>query len=193
MRLSSMVGGVAVVAALLTAGLLAGCSGGPQPASNTDSAAGVVSRLGAVPIPSVPTGTPAPVIASAGHPQLLAMGAPVQVTLPGGGQGMITTTGPAYDLPPGRVKPNAPVPGVITVTATATAGNLTLAGSDLASRDEQGNPVPLTATGPPTVSARPGHPATLRLSGTFHAGSAQINWQQDGHVIAMWDFTVEID
>jgi hypothetical protein len=182
---------------LLAAGFIGGCTSG-QPASssadpNTNSEAGVVSRLGAVPIPSVSQDTPAPVAASAGHPQLLAMGAPVEVTLPSGAQALITTTGPTEDLPPGGVSPNTPVPGVITVSATPIMGTVELAVADLASRDENGTVIALAPIGPARVSATPGHPATLRLSGTFHTGDAQINWQQDGHVLAMWDFTIEID
>ncbi|HYS38538.1 MAG TPA: hypothetical protein VEO01_23210 [Pseudonocardiaceae bacterium] len=39
----------------------------------------------------------------------------------------------------------------------------------------------------------PGDPGTLRVAGTFHQGGAQINWQQNGHVLAIWDFTIETD
>lgn len=35
--------------------------------------------------------------------------------------------------------------------------------------------------------------ATLRVAGTFQQGGAQINWQQGGHVLAIWDFTIETD
>ncbi|MEV5541875.1 hypothetical protein AB0L13_34055 [Saccharopolyspora shandongensis] len=47
--------------------------------------------------------------------------------------------------------------------------------------------------GPAVATASPGKPATLQLTGKFQVGQAQINWQQYGHVIAIWDFTVEID
>lgn len=196
MRSGSLVSSAALVVALLTVGFLAGCTSGPAspPAhQNVESASAVVSQLGAVPIPSVSQDTPTPVTASPGHPQLLAMGAPVQVILPSGAQALITTTGPTEDIPPGGVNPNTPVPGVITVSATATVGAVTLAVADLASRDEHGKAITLTPIGPASVSATPGRPATLRLSGTFHDGDAQLNWQQDGHVLAIWDFTIEID
>ncbi len=121
------------------------------------------------------------------------MGSPVAVALRGGAQALLTTSGPTEDLPPGQLKPNAMVPGVITVTATASAGSLRLSAADLASRDQTGTPVALTPVGPATVSATPGHPGTLRLSGTFRQGDAQLNWQQDGHVLAIWDFTIETD
>jgi hypothetical protein len=174
------------VSALVTATvLLAGCTSRPA----AQSAADVVSSLGAVPIPTAPAGVPAPVNASIGHPQLLAMGAPVAVSLPGG-KALITTSGPTEDLPP---KPNAPVHGVITVTATPSTGSLRLSAVDLASRDQTGAAVTLTPVGPATVTATPGHPGTLRVAGTFHQGGAQINWQQDGHVLAIWDFTIETD
>lgn len=184
--------GAAVVAGWLVTGcLVTGCTpaAAPDPAPRTAPPASV---LGAVPIPSVPTGTPAPVTASVGHPQLLAMGAPVQVNLPGG-QGLITTDGPTENLPPGGAVPGSAVTGVITVTVTAATGRIDLTTADLACRDETGAVVALAPVGPAAVVASPGHPATLRLSGTFHDGDAQINWRQAGHVIAIWDFTIEID
>jgi hypothetical protein len=183
----------ALTTTVLLAGLVAGCTSQPATSPSPNSAAAVVSSLGAVPIPSVPTGTPAPVTASIGHPQLLAMGAPVRVSLPGGTQALITTSGPAIDLPPGQVKPSGPVSGVITVTAMPSTGSLRLSAADLASRGQTGAPVTLTAVGPATVTAAPGRPASLQLSGTFHQGDAQINWTQDGHTLAIWDFTIETD
>jgi hypothetical protein len=175
------------VGALLTATVLvAGCTPAPQ----SQSAADVVSSLGAVPIPTVSAGVPAPVNASIGHPQLLAMGAPVAVSLPGGMQALITTSGPTED---GQLSPKAPVHGVITVTVTPSAGSVRLSAVDLASRDESGTAVALTPVGPATVTATPGHPATLKVGGTFQQGGAQLNWQQDGHVLAIWDFTIETD
>lgn len=44
-----------------------------------------------------------------------------------------------------------------------------------------------------TVTASASQSATITLSGSFKAGDAQINWQQDGHVLAIWDFTIEND
>ncbi len=181
---------VALIAAAL---LVGGCTNQPPAGPDSQSAGDVVRGLGAVPIPTAPTGVPAPVRASVGHPQLVAMGSPVAVALRGGAQALLTTSGPTEDLPPGQLKPNAMVPGVITVTATASAGSLRLSAADLASRDQTGTPVALTPVGPATVSATPGHPGTLRLSGTFRQGDAQLNWQQDGHVLAIWDFTIETD
>lgn len=192
MRQTSRSVAVSALAALTATVLLAGCTHQPS-GSDSQSAADVVSSLGAVPIPTAPTGVPAPVNASIGHPQLLAMGAPVAVSLPGGVQALITTSGPTEDRPTGPLKPNAPVHGVITVTVTPGAGSLRLSAADLASRDQTGAQVTLTPIGPATVSATPGHPGTLRVTGTFHQGGAQINWQQNGHVIAIWDFTIETD
>lgn len=189
MRLKS-VKVVGVLAALTTV-VLAGCSGQPQP-SKPETASDVISSLGAVPIPSASQGTPAPVTASVGHPQLVAMGAPVQVTLPGNVQALVTTSGPASDASSGA-NPKAPVVGTITVTVTPSAGTVRLTAGDLTCRDQTGAAVPLTPKGPATVSASPGHPATLTVTGSFQSGDAQINWQQAGHVIAIWDFTIEND
>lgn len=181
----------ALTASVLLVGFVAACSS--QPAATAPNSAAVVSSLGAVPIPSVPTGTPAPVTASVGHPQLVAMGAPVEVSLADGTRALLVTSGPTVDLPPGQVKPNGPVPGVITLTVTPSTGSLRLSAADLGSRDQSGSAVALTPIGPAAVSVSPGHPATLRVSGTFHQGDAQINWQQGGHVLAIWDFTIETD
>jgi len=82
---------------------------------------------------------------------------------------------------------------VITMTATPSAGSVHLSAVDLASRDQTGTQVTLTPVGPATVTATPGHPGTLRVAGTFQQGGAQINWQQNGHVLAIWDFTIETD
>jgi hypothetical protein len=184
---------VAVLAVGLFLTSCTGTSTSQAAAPSSESAAGVVSRLGAVPIPRASTGAPAPVTASVGHPQLVAMGAPVRANLPGGAQALIATGGPAVDTPPGGPKSNAAMPGVITVTATASTGTVVLAAADLACRDQTGAAVTLTPVGPASVTATPGQPATLRLSGSFRNGEAQINWRQAGHVLAIWDFTVEND
>jgi hypothetical protein len=196
MPLSVLTSRVAVgaSAALTATVLLAGCTSQPVAHStNADSAGAVVSSLGAVPIPTAPKGVPAPVSASIGHPQLIAMGAPVQVTLPGGTAAVITASGPATNPPPGQTKANGPVTGVIAITVTPSAGTVRLAAADLHSRDQTGQQVSLTPVGPASATATPGHPATVRLSGTFSQGDAQINWQQAGHVLAIWDFTIESD
>ena len=195
MRLSRSAVSVAVsaLAALTATVLLASCTSQPASKPKADSAAAVISSLGAVPIPTAPTGIPAPVTASVGHPQLVAMGAPVRVTLPGGAQVVITASGPTENLPAGQAKPTGPVVGVISVTVTSSVGSLGLAAADLDSRDQTGQPVVLTPVGSATATATPGHPATVQLSGTFHQGDAQINWRQGGHVLAIWDFTIETD
>lgn len=153
----------------------------------------MTSQLGAVPVPSASVGAPAPVNASVGHPQLLAMGAPVLVTLPNGTRALITTSGPTENLPPSGARPGSTVTGKITIAAKVDSGSLRLATSDLSSRDQNGKQIALHADGPAEVVASKGHPATLKLAGTFADGSAQINWQQQGHLLAMWDFTIEID
>lgn len=181
-----------VLGSVLLAGLvLTGCASQPGSAPG-DQAADTVHRLGSVPVPSAEPGPPAPVPASIGNPQLLAMGAPLRVSLPGGVDALITTSGPAEDLAPVHT-PDDPVPGVITITAIPSAGSVQLSAADLSSRDEHGTDIPLTPVGPATVTAAAGQPAILRVSGLFHDGQAQINWQQGGHVVGMWDFSIEND
>jgi hypothetical protein len=181
---------IAVSGTLTAMVLLAGCTNSP---ATSESASDVVSSLGAVPIPSAAPGIPAPVNASVGHPQLLAMGAPVRVSLQDGASALIGTSGPAVDVPPGGAKPDSAVTGVITLTATPTVGTVRLTATDLQCRDQTGALVKLSPAGPTAVDATPAHPAKLTVTGTFHSGGAQINWQQNGHALAMWDFTVEID
>ncbi|MEV6741053.1 hypothetical protein AB0N14_30685 [Streptomyces sp. NPDC051104] len=74
----------------------------------------------------------------------------------------------------------------------ATAA-LTLHGSDFTSRDEQGKSIRLSPVGAATVTATPGHPATITLKGTFQAGAAQLTWLNAGKVIAIRDFDIELD
>ncbi|WIV59251.1 hypothetical protein [Amycolatopsis nalaikhensis] len=184
---------VAVLVLVASAAPLSACTAGSTGPAQGSSASDVVSRLGPVPIPTAAEGAPAPVTASPGHPQLLAMGAPVQVSLPAGVSALLVASGPAVEPPPGGAKPDSRATGTITLTASAAAGTLTVAAHDLQCRDETGTAVALSVVGKDTVTATPGHPGTLTLTGTFHSGGAQINWQQNGHVLAMWDFAVEID
>lgn len=173
-----------VAGLLLVAGLLAGCARGPA-----EDAADTVQRLGRVPVPSAEPGPPAPVAASLGHPQLIAMGAPVRVSLPGG-EAVVTTTGPDS---PGGQRPGAPARGAIEISAAPGSGVVRLDAADFDVRDDSGAQVPLTADGPADVEATAGRPGTLRLVGTFRDGQARIAWRQGGHVVAMWVFSVEND
>ncbi|GAA4846408.1 hypothetical protein GCM10025787_30690 [Saccharopolyspora rosea] len=174
-----------VAGLLLVAGLLAGCAGGPA----GEDAADTVRRLGRVPVPSAEPGPPAPVAASLGKPQLIAMGAPVRVSLPGG-EAVVTTTGP--DAPGGQ-RPGGPARGAIEITAAPGSGEVRLDAADFDVRDDSGADVPLVPDGPADVVATAGRPGALRLVGTFHDGQARIAWRQGGHVVAMWVFSVEND
>lgn len=187
----------AATLALCTA-LLSACSGGTNVTAQggaptrPESAASVTSRLGAVPIPSTPAVEPTPV-ASRPDPQLLAMGAPVVVRLPGAAA-TITTYGPV-ELTPylgGATLPTHTV-GIITVTATPTAGSVTLRAADFLSRGETGTLVSLAPVGPASVTATPGKPAHLRIKGTFSSGAAQVTWRYRGKVLVIWDFNIELD
>jgi hypothetical protein len=52
--------------------------------------------------------------------------------------------------------------------------------------------VELTPVGAASATASGTAPATLTVRGDFDAGAAQITWRHDGHVIAVWVFTVEL-
>lgn len=182
---------LAVVGVLaVVAGCTSGASAGSAATEPTD-ASGVVRQLGQVPIPSAPATDPTPT-ASPGHPQLLAMGAPVRVTL-AAATATVNALGPDVVPPKGGATPPQSTTGTITFTATVTTGTLTLRASDFTSRDQTGQAVQLTASGPATATARAGQTATLRLTGTFRAGAAQVTWRAAGSVLALWDFNVELD
>jgi hypothetical protein len=126
--------------AALTTVVLAARSSESQPKPET--ASDVISSLGVVPIPSASTGALAPVTASVGHPQLVAMGAPVQVSLPGNVQALLTTSGPASDTPPGGAKPDSAVKGTITVTVRPSSGSVRLPSATCPAATRPGPPSP---------------------------------------------------
>lgn len=173
----------------------------PQPTSSVaplpDSdggAAAVISSLGAVPIPTAPAADPTPT-ATSGHPQLLAIGAPVTAKLPGGVDALVTALGPDQlsTAPLSGGRPPQSTIGVITITAHATRGTITLRAADFSSRDETGQPIALTARGAPIATATPGHTATVQIKGRFSSGAAQITWTYQRSVISLWDFNIELD
>jgi hypothetical protein len=155
-----------------------------------------VRRLGAVPIPTPPPAAPTP-LADSGHPQLLAMGAPVAVVFDSG-RGLLVATGPTEDsttsAPPANTVPDE-VFGTFALHLTADQGSLAVSVADLSSRDQSGRVVPLSPAGaaPGAVVATPGRPATLTVRGVFRSGSAQLTLRHAGRVIAVWDFSVELD
>ena len=179
-----------IVLAVPVALLAAGCGGGSTGAGQ--SSKDVVAKLGAVPIPIAPATQPTP-SADESHPQLVAIGSAVSVTLPGG-TGVITALGPTEDLPtPAPAKPPSQVSGTITLRVAPASGTLTVRAADLSSRDDHGNNITLTAVGPNQVIATAGTNAPLTVRGTFQSGAAQITLRQDGHAIAVWDFNIELD
>ncbi len=194
-RRRSAAGGLAALGCLIA---LTACSGGsdgsaaagdalhPQPGGS------VTARLGVMPIPSPPAVEPTPV-ATRRHPQLLAMGQPVTVDLPAAA-GTVTSFGPFERTPYGRggAMPTSTV-GTITLTMSPTRGSLTLRAADFLSRDETGKVVSLAPVGAASVTASPGHPAQLKIAGTFTSGAAQVTWRYQGHVIVIWDFNIELD
>lgn len=179
------------LAAVSLAVLAAGCASGKS--ASDQSAANVVSKLGAVPIPSAPKTQPTP-SADEAHPQLVAIGSPVAVTLPSG-SGIITALGPTEDLPtPYPAKPPSQVSGTITLRIAGKTGTVKVSAADLSSRDDHGTDIALTAVGPTQAAASGGGGSEdLVVRGTFVSGAAQITLREDGHVVAVWDFNVELD
>lgn len=178
------------LAAVPVAVLAVGC--GSSKSSSDQSAADVVSKLGAVPIPSPPKTQPTP-SADEAHPQLVAIGSAVAVTLPSG-SGVITALGPAEELPtPSPATPPSHVDGTITLRVAAKTGTLKVTAADLSSRDDHGTDIALTPVGPAQAAAGGGGTEDLVVRGTFASGAAQITLREDGHVVAVWDFNIELD
>ena len=167
-----------VLAAVLAAGTSACSSGSAGP------------DLGRVPIP---TGSGQPT-ATAGphHPALLDIGAPLRVDL-GTAQAEVTASGPVQSVEfTGTVRPTR-TGGTFTVLVRPTRGAVTVRAADFSSRDDTGTPVRLHAMGAAAVRATPGHPAQLRLVGTYGSGAAQLSWRVGGRLVAIWDFNIELD
>ncbi len=173
----------------LTAVGVSACSS-TTPAEPTS--AQVVSSLGAVPVPTAPTAEPV-VVASAGHGQLVAMGAPVDLRLPGGSKATVTATGPRQSSTAPQVDPRATIIGTISLQVQATKGAVTVAAADLSSRDDTGQLIPLTSVGAPAVTVRAGATGHLTVTGRFRSGAAQLTLSYQGHPLALWDFNIELD
>lgn len=175
----------ATLAVLLS---MTACSSG----ATSEDAASVVARLGAVPIPTAPPIAPVE-RADAGHPQVLAIGEPVDATVTDG-VARVTMLGP--DITPAVSTTGPPEDGsaVFTVQVTTTSGRVAVAATDLSGRDDHGRDLVLTPVGPATVvSAQGKGAATLRVAAEVHAGAAQITWRHDGAPMALWTFNAELD
>ncbi|MDP5226315.1 MULTISPECIES: hypothetical protein [Arthrobacter] len=177
---------------------LAACS---APASSSpsadDSAKAVVQSLGAMPIPTAPSVEPT-ATADAKHGAVLAIGAPVSATLPGGTTVILTALGPdTAPVPVPTVRPTAaadvPIDGTITVRVKAVSGSLTLGVGDLNCRDQMGHTVALSAVGASSVTVAAGAQADLVVRGTFHAGAAQVTLRHADRALALWTFNIEND
>jgi len=167
---------------------LAGCSAGAAP----DDAASVVARLGAVPIPTAPAVAPVE-RADAAHPQVLAMGEPVDATVPGGAA-RVSVLGPEITPAPSPTGPPEQGSAAFTVQVAAGSGTVAVAATDLSGRDDHGRALVLTSMGPATAVSVPGAaPATLRVTAEVHAGAAQITWRHAGAAMALWTFNAELD
>lgn len=156
------------------------------------TSAQVVSSLGAVPVPMAPAAEPV-VVASAGHGQLVAMGAPVDLRLPDGSKAMVTATGPRQSSTAPQVDPRATIIGTISLQVQATKGTVTVSAADLTSRDDTGQLIALRTVGLATVTVRAGTTATITVDGRFRSGAAQLTLSNQGHRLALWDFSIELD
>lgn len=184
-------------AAALTLVATAGCTAAastPSPAP-APAPSDVVASLGAVPIPSAPRLDPVPT-ASAGHAQVLAMGAPVRAVLGGGAAATVTATGPVQATdgsPTGSAGPPGSTRATITLSVAAVRGTFRLAAADLSCRDDTGKVIRLRPVDRPVVPVSAGRTAVVRVSGVFGSGAAQVTWRHAGRPIALWVFTVELD
>jgi len=179
--------------AVVAAAALTGCSGAAGAAGEAGEATSAPhagAYLVATPVPQV-TSTPT---VSAGGYQLVAAGDPVRVVLPDADL-VAVVAGPELDVPepaPGQPITAQSAPGVLSVTLTVDSGHLTVPASSFLALDEDQDPVALTSSAP-TVTATPGHPATVQLSSRFATGHTTLTWQPQGAPLITWDFVVEID
>jgi hypothetical protein len=187
-RLALAIGAISglLLLALATAGC-AGHAGTIPTGAGHDPATDTINQLGSVPIPPAP-GPPTPVPVAAGHPALLPIGAPVTATLPDGSTATVTALGP--QLQPHIKLPLQRAPATITIKATHVTGHVPLLVSDFSVRDDHDRAINLTDQ--PTPDA-PRGTGTLCLTGEFYSGSAQITWRHHATVLALWDFTTELD
>lgn len=158
--------------------------------SEGDTARHVVASLGAVPIPTAPKGVPT-ATGTGSQPALLEMGAPLRVTLPGT-TALITATGPTQTTTDSR-STTARTTGVITIDLRPSSGTLAVAAGDFSCHDQTGHLVPLHTLGPARIDASPRSARILRLAERFASGSAALSWRHTGRVLAVWDFTIELD
>ena len=145
-----------------------------------------------MPVPTAPTAVPT-ATATVGKPALLEIGAPLRVSLPGVTADVVAS-GPVQSTEAsGGASPPRETAGTFTIRVAPTSGSVTVRTADFSSLNEVGHPVRLTPVGPAGVTARAGRPASLALRGTYGSGAAQITWRHGGAVIAIWDFTIELD
>jgi len=158
------------------------------------AASAVIASLGAMPIPSAAATDPTPT-AQPGHPQLLAMGAPVTAHLADGTTALVTALGPdqVSTAPASGGKPPQSTIGVITITAKVTHGSITLTAADFSSRDQTGRPIVLTAKGAASAIGTTGKTAAIAIQGRFTSGAVQVTWINQKSVLALWDFNIELD
>lgn len=177
----------------VAAAALAGCSGAAGAVDETPTATSA-PHAGAYPVATpVPQVTSTPTVSAGGY-QLVAAGDPVRVVLPDADL-VAVVAGPEVDVPvpaPGQPITAQSAPGVLSVTLTVERGQVTVPASSFLALDEDQDPVALTADAP-TVTATPGHPATLQLSSRFATGHTTLTWQPLGSPLITWDFVVEID
>ena len=118
------------------------------------------------------------------------MGEPVRATLPGGVRATLTLLGPEQST----TRPGAEsTDGTFTITVQPSAGALRLSAGDFSSRNETGRPVALRRDGPASVRASSGRPASLKVVGRYSSGAAQVTYRHAGHLVAIWDFNIELD
>jgi hypothetical protein len=170
---------------------LAGCSSAAPDAGVPDDAASVVARLGAVPVPVAPSVAPVERVA-AGHPQVLAIGEPVDATVPGGAA-RVSMLGPDITAAPRSSGPPEDGTAVFTVRVAATSGTVAVAASDLSGRDDHGRDLVLAPVGPAVVTGVAGAaPVTLRVRAAVHRRRAG-HLAARGAPMALWTFNAELD
>lgn len=179
------VGAAALAVAALT---LSGCSSASAPEA--------APHAGQYPVATPVAETTTMPTAAAGRYQVLPAGEPVDVRLPGGREAVVDVLGPDVTVP--AVSGSGPTAEVVhgrldfTVSVKVVHGSLTVPATTFLGLDERQSPFPLTSD-KTSVTASPGHDATLHLTGRFEVGHTTLTWQPAGSPLVTWDFTVEPD
>ncbi len=130
------------------------------------------------------------------HPVLTLQGESLSILLPAA-RLLVTAAGPAVpEIGHTPVPATSPVTFTVTLMHASTLISLRRSAWVLVDENHQIHHPRVTALdgGPPPTQLRPGQTVSIKLHSVLPTGDGGLEWRPDGtHVIAGWDFNVEID